>query len=381
MAQILYTATDADGQPQSGMVEAAGVAQARDLLVQRGLSQVQIQQEAAFTMDVNAMAASSQLDPQQLAAMALRFIARPGVWTLLREVARGSLAFVLGFAAMAGYAVWKGAPLWAAAAGAVALAPFTWALWKYRRTRAYDQLVRAHAIGDWPAMLALADRLRTIPERTDQLLFDLDIRCAYARVRQGQSLDAAVASVEAERWRERLSERPGAYESQLALLHAAADRPQGLIDGMRDAAQACQMEPARVLDWALAEARFGDTDEAQRLFEGIDLSLLPPHGAGFIAWTRGLIALRHDEPTAPAFLADAVRAFLALSAHHPAVWTALAFSVADHARVLRSAGQLETARASLRSVWPILRAHARPQLLADLADLRPNDGATSASKA
>ena len=381
MAQILFTAINAEGRESRGMVEADGVAQAREQLVARGLRNVRLHQEASFALDVNALAASSGGDPQRVAAMALRFIEKPGLATLMREVARG-WAWPLGvLAVVAGYAHWHRATAWAALLTALALLPFAVAAWQHRRARDHDRLLRAQAIGDWPTVLTLAQSLRAMPEKTDEIAFDLDIRCAYARIRQGQTVEAALAAIEAERWAERMSMRRGAYESQVALLHAAANRPQGFIEAMRQSAVASNQEPGRVLDLALAEARLGDVSAAEQALAAVDTSLLPPFATGFVAWTRGLIAVRRQQPGAMALLDEAVHAFLALSAHHPALWTALAFSVSDQALLLRTQGQTDKARASLAPVWPILRAHARPELLTELADLRPADSATSASPA
>jgi hypothetical protein len=379
MAQILYRAKDDRGHQTAGMIEAGGVAQARELLLARGLRDVELQQEAAFGVDVNAIAASSGADVQRVAEVAVRFIERPGVATLLTEVWRGSKLPTLGFAAFAVFALWKGTPLWAAGALAVALLPYALALWSFRRVRDYEQFLRAQALGHWTEMPALADRLRALPQTNDTLRFDLDLRCAYARIKQGAPLEAELAALETQHWRERLAAQPGAYDAQVALLHVAAGRPQGLIDGMRAAVRASGGEPARALDLALTLARCGDVDEAASVMDGVDASLLPPFAKGFVAWVRGRIGMRKGDPAALALLGEAVQEMLALAPRHPALWISLALCTADHARLLRDAGRGEEARAALGSVWPILRVHAPPEVLDELKDLLPATGAAPTS--
>lgn len=376
MAQILYRATDAQGQPASGVIDADGVAHAREQLQARGLRDIRVMQEAAFGVDVKAIAASTGVDAQEVARMAMRFIDKPGLASVMAEVWRGARLPTLGFSLLAALALWRGMAGWAAAALAVAALPFALAAWSHRRARDYELFLSAHATGDWAAMQARADRLRSVANTNDALRFDLDLRCAYARIRQGEALETALAALEADRWRERLADRPGAYEAQVAVLYAAANRMTGIVQGMRAAVEASGGEPARVLDLALSEAAYGDVDEAQRLIDGVDTTLLPPYAAGFVAWTRGRIALRRHDAAAAGLLGEAVRELLVLSKLQPSVWISLALCTAEQAIALRDAGQAEAARAPLQAVAPILRAHAPRELLADLNDLLPGAAPT-----
>lgn len=374
MAQILYRAKDDRGQAATGVIEADGVAQARELLQAKGLHDVVFQQEAAFGIDVQAIAASTGTDVQRIAEAAVRFIERPGYATLFGEVWRNSKLPTLGFGAFAAFSLWKGSPLWAVGALAIAALPYAMAWWSFRRAQGYEQFLRAHSLGQWDALPALADRLRDLPQTTDPLRFELDLRCAYARIKQGSPLETELARLEADGWPQRLAAQPGAYDAQVAVLHAAAGQPQGLIEGMRAAVQASQNEPARAMDLALSLARCGDVDEAQRVIEGVDISLLPPYASGFVAWTKGLIAMRQGEATGLALLGEAVRDLLTLAPRHPASWISLALCTADHARLLRDAGRIDEARQSVASVWPILRVHAPADVLDAVKDLAPASG-------
>ena len=375
MAQILYRATDAQGKPASGMIDADGVAQARDLLQARGLRDSRLMQEVAFGGDVKAISASTGVDAQEVARMAMRFLEKPGFVSVMHEVWRGSRLSTLGSSALAAFALWRGAPGWAAAASAVAVLPFVLAAWSHRRARDYEQFLRAHATGDWAAVHQLAERLRRSPHINEPLAFDLDLRSAYARIRQGEPLETALASLQAERWRERLSTKPGAYDAQVALLYAAANRLPGLVQSVRAAVEASGGEPARVLDLALSEAGYGDVDEAQRLLDSVDTTLLPPFAAGFVAWTRGRIARRRHDASAPAQLGEAVRELLVLAPRHTGTWVSLALCTAEQAIAAREAGLAWTGQTSLSAVAPILRAHAPKELRAELADLLPTEPA------
>jgi hypothetical protein len=220
-------------------------------------------------------------------------------------------------------------------------------------------LLKAYSLGRWAQVEALIDKLGSARKRSLQLDFDLDVRRACIRARQGQ-LAEALGGLES--WRSRLAEQRGLYEGRVAAVCASAEDRPGFLRLMGEAHAASGGEPARALDCALAQARFGDVQQAEDMLASVDNALLPPHAKGFVLWTRGVLALRKGESESEPLLAQATAEFLARG-DQPAVWTSLAFCACDHAIALHRLGRRDQARLTLNSVLPILRAHADKPLM------------------
>jgi hypothetical protein len=362
MAKILYSATDPNGQTVEGFVDAVSVAQARDLLAARSLCDIRVHQEVAMAEDPAKFDGLSDHDVQRLAAFKLRVMRKPGLMTVLREVAsRLQLALVADLALITAAVVmqrWG----WASLLLVLALLPFGLAAWRYRRVQHYQQLLEAFAVGHWSRVEHLAQKVRSGAAVPQMLDFDLDVRVATGQVRRGQPLEDALASLSG--WADKLgAHHPGLLDCRLASVHAAAEDRRGFVQRMRAACEASGQEPARVMDLALAEARFGDDLRARQLLHGLDASLLPEHASGFVHWAHGVLALRAADDVALKHLNAAVADFLALADQHASVWTALAFCACDQAMALRLAGRTPEARKTLSKVWPVLLAHADKPLI------------------
>jgi len=362
MAQLLYSAKTADGRDRQGFVEADSARAARDQLRAQGLRQVVLHQEVAISQDEASLQGLSAADKAELAKLHLHFRERPGLLPLLQVVARKNRVWLVVDALLLAGGIWARSPALMLIAVALLALPFAPALWRYRHADRYQQLLKAHALGRWPEMVGLAGRLRSAIDLAENLDFDLDVRIASVRARQG---DLPGALEDLADWQPRLVIHPGLYETRLAAVYAAGGDRAGFVQAMGQAQALSGDEPARVLDHALAQARFGDLARAEALMAGLDLSLLPPMAEGFVAWTQGLIAMRRGRPGALALLSRAVAVFLQRGGS-PAVWTALAFCSCDQAMALHAAGQKAQAKATLKNVMPVLRAHADAPLLAVL---------------
>ncbi|MCD2340718.1 hypothetical protein LRH25_10215 [Ideonella azotifigens] len=239
--------------------------------------------------------------------------------------------------------------------------PMLQAAWRRRRADRYQQLLKADALGRWSEMVGLAGELRASGRFTSQLDFDLEVRLATLRARQGD-LDGALEDLAP--WRSQQTERPGSYEARVAGVHAAAGNRTGFVRLMGKAQAASSDEASRVLDHALAQARFGELAEAEALMARVDAApVLPPQSEGKVLWTQGLIAMRRGSADAIHLLNQALAEFLRQS-EQPAVWTALALCACDQAIALNAAGDRNSARSILKRVAPVLRAQADRPLMA-----------------
>lgn len=361
MPNFLYSAINAHSQPVQGFIEAPGSRQAMDALRARGLTSVALHQEAAIATSSSELHGLSQAQLSELARLRLTAMRKPGLPQVLLEVARLHRFWLLADAALFAYAVHTGSRqmLWGACLAAVF--PFVWGAWQFRHGDRYLQLVKSYSIGDWSRVQQLAAKLQQRSESLPSMAFDLAVRLACIKARQG-ALEEAVRSLQDWRLRPELLASPGMFECRLASVYAAAGDRQSFVRLMGESFEVSAHDPSRTMDYALALARFGDVHEAERQLAQVETELLPPHASGFIGWTKGLIALRRGQSDASILLGAAVAEFLKLSTQ-PAVWTALAFCTCDHAISLKLTGQQDKAINELAQVWPIVKAHADKALL------------------
>jgi len=361
MAKVLYSGKTPDGKPTQGFVDAGSAHEARDKLQASGLADIVLHQEVGIANVSQQGGDLSGLDATalaQLAQLRLRLRAAPGLGTIMKEVARRTAVWSAVDAALLLYGLASGRPVLAVIAACLLAYPFARATWAHRHADRYQELVKSFALGQWPRVAELAAKLRTVKAKTAQLPFDLDIRLAAIRARQGD-LAGALQSVEP--WRAKLAGSKGLFQARLASIHSAAGDREGFVRLMAESYEASGGEAPRALDLALAHARFGDVVQARALLDGLDVSLLPPQGNSFLLWARGLVAMRQGGADAAELLGQATAEFLRRAT--PASWTALAFCTCDHAIALSNAGRKDDARRELAHVWPIISAHADKPLL------------------
>lgn len=359
MARLLYSANDPSGNSKAGLIDAASAEEALAKLRAAGFSAIQLHDEPSVAAQRTDRLDLDDEEAAALAAFELRVRQSPGLATVLAEVARRSWLWLAIVGAVAAWGLAAGNV--AAAATGAALLGLTFAIpaWRFRHAARYDQLQSAFAVGDWPRARALIQAMRSA-QQPDNLLFDLDIRAATIEAVEGRGAQALAAL---EKWRAPLaSAAPGLFESRVASVHHAAGDYKGFVEQMRQATLALPGDPSRQLDLALAEARLGDLDVAQGLLDALHVDGLPTHGRPFIDWTRGMIALRRDHPSAHEHLAHAIAGFLQYG-NNPAVWGALALCSGAYALALARAGQLDHARQTLDRVSPMLEAQADKPLL------------------
>lgn len=361
MTKILYTAKSADGQPVAAFIDAATVAEAKQKLEESGL------QDVVFLQAPQTAALSQEIipdDPQQekeYAALRARIQEKPGLATAVQIVARRFRNFLLVLSTLFGFAIWSRNPYIAVAALVGLAAPFVLLLWNRRHLDRYKSLLRANAWGEWDQVKRLAAQLRSAPGLSQSLQFDLDVRLAQIQARDGD-IAGAVSSLE--KWRDADAKAPGLFESRIASVHSAGADYPGYIRMMERAAELSQNDPSRLVDVALANARFGSAAKAQAALALVDTSLLPPVAGSFLTWIEGLLHLRsgaHD--AAIDSLRESVAAFRQHALKSPAGWVAFALAAAHCALAEVRSGKAAQAKQTLGGLTHIVSAHADPSLL------------------
>lgn len=239
--------------------------------------------------------------------------------------------------------------------------PFVRAAWGWRRMESRHRLLQAFALGHWDTVRVLAQSLRGNGQ--DPQDFDLDVRLACIRARE-QSLPEALAKVEP--WRSKLTAQPGLYDARVAAVLVAAGDTAGHVRAVMQAQQAQPQDPVRRLEAALAQARFGDAEQARQLLDGVPPEQVSPQARPFADWTRGLLQMRDVDGAAVATLGNAVDGLVQRSTRpelQPALWPAVALCAADLALALYQGGRDDLARRHVAEVWPVLEMHATVPLL------------------
>jgi hypothetical protein len=215
---------------------------------------------------------------------------------------------------------------------------------------AYDALQACFALGEWSSCKECIDVLRDNVD-DEALILDLAVKETQLTVIEGD-FPSGVENIK--KLKNKISTLgPGVYESRKALLYYLVNDAPGYLKGLRSAADASNNHPIMLLDLALAEARLGSKDAANRILDGIDTGELPPMGETFLRICRGIIALSSDLPSAQKELGLALMALITNS-YNPAVWSILAMCAGWYALACRESGNMEDAKAVVRIVWRIL---------------------------
>lgn len=357
MPKILYKAKTPQGDDVAGYVDAPTAQAAVAQLKAEGLRDIELHQSPGI-------AAVHDDDPirrdAQQAAFQLRIREKPGLVSLLREVARRS-RLSLAVDAVLIVAGLAGRQPWLVAAGLAALiVTFGFPAWRHRYARWYRQMLTAMAYGDWAEARTLFERFRRgkHPASVESQMPFYDARL---RVHEGEPLDRVLARLETSR----ANFKPDQFHARLASVHSAAKDYDGFLACMRAAWEASPDDPSRLVDYALANARIGDLALARELLDRIDMEALEVNGRAFVWWARGLVELRNDRPGAQASLRKGVDGFLKIAS--PAALSSLALCSGACAIAMQRAGDAAGAKAMVERVWPVLDAHADPRLRAEIA--------------
>lgn len=225
--------------------------------------------------------------------------------------------------------------------------------------QAYDVLNAAFALGEWDVARDMVNLLREMAAGADQeLLFDLTVHEAQLDAIDG-NLESALHKLEP--WEDTLNnDLPGYYENRVALVYQAAEDYPGFLRAMAESS--ISKDPNAILEYALAEARFGDIEHADTLLHQVSRQDLPDHADALLMLTRGIIALyREDEDPIP-LLAGACL-LLSRYAHTASSWLDLMLAATWYAHSLDRAGYRAEAEWVIEKLFPIILVHADPPLL------------------
>lgn len=363
MPNILYKAKDASGADTAGFVDAPTAQAALEQLKARGYSAIDMQESPDSAQRRSGRAGLSEEEAARLAAFELRLRKKPGLKTVLGEVARRNRLWIALDCGLLVFGLATGRVAVAMTGATLLALTFGWPAWVHRHARYFNRMITAMAIGDWAEAARLLGRMRGSKQLAPAIANSLHFYDAQIRVRQGEPLAAVLRDIE--QLRPLFAGSPGHFDGRLASVHSAGDDHAGYLACMRRAQEALPEDPSRQLDLALAEARLGDLDRAAALFEAVNQEALPAHGRPFVAWAGGLIALRRgDSVLAQDTLMEGVSGFLKTPS--PAALSSLSLCCGACALALKRNGKPEAARKMLDQVARILPVYADTLLRAEI---------------
>lgn len=368
MPFFLYEAVDAAGNPVADAVDAATAQDAHARLVMSGHRDIRLlsdQTTAAMHADLAAM---SPQERQRMAAARIRQMHARSLWqshwAALMDMVR-PVRFALAAAlVLAVYQAWHGHWLSAIPLMLYVCHPLLGLLWSLFRLDSYRQLQTAMVHGRWTESLRLIERLRR-RGRSRALIMDLDFREAQVRIRLGEPADRHLQYLT--RWQSELPREKGLFESRLAGLYLAIGDYEHYRAAARASLAGAPGDASRLIELAMAEARFGSLAEARRLLERVDAKVVTGLAATYRQWVEAVIALNSGEAAkAEVMLALCTAQVAELVRRLPMAEAWQAVLAGQRSLTLARSGRRDEAAALLAGPWPLLQLHADPGLLAAL---------------
>jgi len=369
VAKVLYRALTQEGKEISGFVEAMSNKEALAQLKESGLEQINLLSDAALGFERDDLNGIGEDELAHIARFETKLQKGIGFFSYFAETMRNSsIPMVIG-GAIVFYGDFAGSALWMAFGVIVALALPFFSFWNYGVMQGYNRLLKNLAFGEWEDVKKSSEDLKKQSKNPD-VIVEADMRLASYYAHKGD-MDKAITIISASK--EYLDAKSaGAYENKLGELYWYAGMYEKSIYEMKRAYEISK-ENIFLVDWALAEARFGDNEIAKECIDRVDTETLPIFGLPFIAFIKGLVSYREDRLVeAKEMLIQAVEGFSNFD-KNPVVWIPLSIVSSYLALVLSKLGDQERAKSLLSDgVVAILKEHAESSLLEQLRDEFPD---------
>jgi len=358
MANVLYSGKDRRGKKVSGLIEAANNTEALRTLDAMGVTEVLLHTDVSTSPGIEVPAGEDERERRVRARRQIAIRRSPGFATFLANLARSMPVsfFIALVPLLLGLFLHDSQLLVIALVAEVAIVGA--AYWSYRRLGSFVGFTKAYARGQWDTALRVAGKLRA-SSSPPVLLSHLSIMEACIAARRGSTADGLAVLERDQALLETMT--PEVYASRTASVYLAGGDYAEAVSRHREASLTAPDSQVCRLDWAMAEACYGDADRAEQILDGVDEQATPRSAQPYLAFVRGVVAWRRHEPNAVNQLETAVSG--ARRTAQPASWTLLAICTAYYALALYDAGERDRGQRELRRVWDILKHHAHRPLL------------------
>lgn len=363
MAKILYSGKDAVGKKIVGYIEADDNAEALAALTARRVTDVLFYTEGASALPVPIPDGLSERENAERVRRQISIRRNPGFLTFFNNhFSITNTVIFVGAVVLLWALVYRNTVVLAGGL-AFELTIVAIAYRAYQRLGRYLRFQKAYARGQWDTALKLAARLRTA-KAPPNLLHQLVFKEACIAVKRGSLSDGLAVLERGQKVTKDMT--PALYASSLGTLYATAGDYKEALKRYREAAEKSPKSQVFRLDWAMAEARFGDVNRAQQIVAGVSKKELPHFAKPFYDFVHGVIARRRGDPNALTLLKVAYAAQSKLKSQ-PATRLVLDACTAHYALALYDAGEKLQADRLLRGVWSTLKHHVDNPLRVELA--------------
>ncbi len=242
------------------------------------------------------------------------------------------------------------------------------AIRKYKIPDAYQDALKAHALGDHQLFFKSKQFLQQHISKP-LINLDLDGRAATIYASVGR-IDEAVALLE--KWRDYAdTNSPGELESRLAAVYQKTENFKQVVDFRVISYEKSNHNQTRALDLAMVEVRYGDYHKAEQLLAEIRLEELQTIGLPYFNWIKGLIEYKKNSDLAEATLSSALSSMMSSYAKKPAGWIVLAYCIGEYAMYAESEQSKKRAEELLPKFWKVLRVHGEKEMVVNLRERYP----------
>ncbi|MDE2421240.1 MAG: hypothetical protein KGO49_08705 [Gammaproteobacteria bacterium] len=369
MNKILYEAISAQGEKVTSFIECDSNANALKKLKEEGYSDIKLHGDALISTEKEYLDGKTAQEVAQIAKyeLAIRLQGSKLSRHLIRvfETDRRLLScflllFILGF-----FTPYYGLSIFVL----FSFISYVFrAIRKYKIPDAYQDALKAHALGDHQLFFKSK---RFLQQHVSKPLINLDLdgRAATIYASDGR-IDEAVALLE--KWRDYTeTNSPGMLESRLASVYHKTENFKKVIDLRTLAYEKSNHNQTYALDLAMVEVRYGDHHKAEQLLAGIRLEELQTIGLPFYNWILGLLEYKKNSHLAEATLSSALSSMLLTRTDKPASWIVLAHCIGEYAMYAESEQSKKRSEELLSKYWKVLRVHGEKAMVVNLREKYP----------
>jgi hypothetical protein len=370
VGKILFTGYLPNGVEESGYIDAKSNQEALEQLKAKGLKQIKLHTDAmtsALRTDLDGL---SDREMRQMAELEAKWQKSMTFGSYLYALLKNNAVTILIGMVMFGYG-YQVQGVWWMSFGVIlaTIGPFM-GLWSYRISKEYENLLYAYTFGEWDKVRRYAANMRAAHKNNLQVITEVDSKEAIAYAVEG---DIQRAKEILDQNRHYMQESmPGIYENRLASIYAIAGDYEKYLFWMKEGYKKSGQDLAK-LDYVMAEARFGDLSQAEKLLSQIDTDSLSAPIQPFYHFLEGLVSYRKGDIESAYELFQAAYKMLLEYRENPAVWVPFASVTAMLAITAYDVGEKQKAEAILSdAVISVVKIYGDPQLLNALKERFPD---------
>ena len=243
-------------------------------------------------------------------------------------------------------------------------------VWRYRHIKTYEESLKYYVHGNWDKTLKNIAQLRKV-KNLKNLEIDLDFREAYIFAKK-DDVNKALNIVD--KWQESLNDESlGLFEARLSDIYYCSSNYENYLRLLNKSYTKSSESQLFSIDLAIAEARFGNTDNAIKYVEALRLEELPDFTLYYPGWILGIVAKRNNSSESVKLL-QSVLTKLINTEGNTLTQILIAICSCEYAVVLdRYTNKKDEALLLINKFWDILNAHGYEPLIQEASEIKKSE--------